>query len=215
MSQESPKNGFDPVSAVMAVATTAIIMIVAWRAFGPTPLPPPPSVGMHIPALRLRDPTTREPQFWMAARGRVTWLSFLTLKHPNGPTDLIELNRIWRKFRTRESFSSLAILCDDGPVPDVPQMPLASATDATRREFLRPETDAAMLHYLIDEEGKIVAIARGTGAALDRLIMLAEERLKFLEPVDRSKFAFRPWSNEPSRGLLVGRRLMASEPYES
>ena len=145
---------------------------------------------MSIPPLKLRDPSTNEPQFWTAARGHVTWLSFLTLKHPRGSSDLIELNRIWRELQSRSAFSGLAIVCDDGPIPALIDMPLANATDATRQAFLRPETDLAMLHYLIDEEGKIIAIARGSGAALDRLLLLARDRLKFLEPVDQSKFAF-------------------------
>lgn len=173
----------------MACVTTVVLCAVAWHAFGPTPPPPPPSVGMSAPALRLRDRSTNEPQFWMAPRGRITWLSFVRLNHKQGAADLATLDRCWRKFQARESFSALAIVCDDGAIPEALELPIALASEVTRQTFMRSGQEVQMLHYLIDQEGKIVAIARGTGATLDRLITLTEERLKFLEPVDRTRFA--------------------------
>ena len=188
MSKPAPR-GFDPVSAVMAIATTLVLCAIAWKAFAPTPHPPPPTVGMNAPPLRLRDPFTKEPQFWVAPRGRITWLSFVSLNHPQGIADLTALQKTWRKLDARSAFSALAIVCDDVTVPETLSLPIALATETTRRTFLSTQRELQMLHYLVDEEGKIVVVARGSGATLDRLIALAVERLKTIAPIDRSRFA--------------------------
>lgn len=180
----------------MALVTTVALAWGAWLRFGPPPPAEPPGIGGTPPPLGLLDANTEEPLVLLGLKGRVVWLTFWTA---GSPADLGTLDRVWARFRLRNRFTMVAAAVDSaapGRVRAVVDharsgLPVYLATPQTCRAFgaLPPNLP---LHVLIDETGRVGAVAQGSSRELlDRLQGQAERWLDELEPIGKTRFAMR------------------------
>jgi hypothetical protein len=185
----------------MAVVTGLALAWAAWLRFGPGPTPEPPTVGGAPPSsvLRLLDPNTSEPlrlPLTGPAR-RVVWVSFWSAAAPGSRADLTGLQAAWSRLKARPRFVMAAAAIEADRPAAVREA--AAAAGATLPVYLAPpETRRAFgagpenlpLHLLIDETGRVGAVARGGDSpTLTRLADQAERWLDELEPLGRARFA--------------------------
>ena len=187
---------FDPVSAAMALIASIAIVWAAWLRFGPPPTPEPLSPGVKLPALRLIDPETNEPVLLIGLRDKVVWVTFWSSIASEADSDLIDLQRVWNRFKNREKFAMAAVAVDEAKVgllralvaKSKVSLPVYLAAPETRKRF---GADAVKLplHMLVDETGRIAAVAQGReGATLARLAEQARQRLDKIDPIGNSRF---------------------------
>lgn len=185
----------DWTSAVMALVALLALAWAGWLRFGPQPISEPPPVGSLAPPLSVTDPETHESVVLVARPGRILWVSFWSPTGRTGPTEAAELDRIWRRFRSRPPFAMVAASLDPGPTDrwrtalaeTSPDLPVFLTSDASRRAY---GVANSPLHVLIDDEGRIVAMARGGGENLEALARQAERLLDEIDPPGR-RFAGR------------------------
>ena len=182
-----PRRRVDWPAAAMALVTTAALGWAAWLRFGPPPPPEPPAPGAWPPPLRLLDPADGEPVVLMG-RGKVVWVTFWSAASGSAAADLGRLDRAWAGLRGRRRFLPIAAAVDaEGPgrmagvrAAAHAGRPVYLATPETRRAF---GVAAPPLHLLIEESGRVAAVARGwEPATLDRLARQAGVALDVLEP---------------------------------
>jgi hypothetical protein len=172
----------------MACVTIIALGTALWLRFGPAPRPEPPGVGKVMPALRLLDPETGKAVVLPGLRGKIVWVTFLSLTVSSGRADLDDLERIWKRFRSHERFAMAAVAVDSDR-PDLLRTALHDSGVTLPAYLAAPGTSRAVgaegralpLHILIDETGHIIAILKGK-ASLDALADQVEERLEELEP---------------------------------
>jgi hypothetical protein len=178
----------------MAMVTSVALVWAAWLRFGPEGPAEPPAIGSQSPPLRLLDPETTEPLVLLGLRGRVVWVTFWTT---GSPSDVAGLDRVWRRLRGRRQFSMVAAAVDNPPPGRVraavgqPKsgLPVYLATPETCRAFGAASRNLP-LHLLIDERGRVGALARGSGnEILSRLSAQAERWLDAMEPLGDTHFA--------------------------
>lgn len=184
----NPKSGFDRASAAMALATALVLAVVIGVQCRPEPIGDPPGAGATAPPLGLIDARTNQPTLVFARPERVLWVAFWS---PRTPGATQELERIWRRFRARKPFMLVVVALDAGDAArlekslgdSAPELPIYVATAATRRDFGVAEPP---LHFLIDEDGRVVATARGDGENLEGMATAAEGLLDAIDqPRDR------------------------------
>ncbi|HEX8202362.1 MAG TPA: hypothetical protein VF590_17930 [Isosphaeraceae bacterium] len=195
MTGPSGRRRLDALAAAMAVVTLGALAAAAWLRFGPAPAASTPAVGAVAPPLRLLDPDSGEPVVLLGLRGRVVWVTFWAARSPSGPAVLKALDGIWGRSRARSRFTMVAAAVDaDDPAPvraavseagvDVP---VFLASPETRRAFGAGD---GVLHVVIDEVGRVTAIASGMAEeTLSRLSDLVGRRLDDLEPFGGRRFA--------------------------
>lgn len=187
---------FDPVSAMMALIASIAIVWAGWLRFGPPPTPEPLSPGAKLPALRLIDPETNESVLLLGLRNKVVWVTFWSSTASEANSDLIDLERIWSRFKDREKFAMAAVAVDEAKAGRLlalvakskVSLPVYLAAPETRQRF---GADAAKLplHLLVDETGRVAAVAQGReGATLARLAEQARQRLDKIDPIGNSRF---------------------------
>jgi len=202
-----PRSQIDWVSAAMALVTSVAIVWAFWLRFAPgnAPRVEPPAVGSSPPALRLLDRETSRPisPGLIGPRGRVVWLTFWSAATASGRADLPGLESVWARLKARPRFVMAAAAVESDRPEAVRSalagvkatLPVYLAPPETRRAFGAEAVANLPLHLLIDESGKVGAIAHGGGdATLSRLADQAERWLDELEPLGRTRFARR----EPS-----------------
>jgi len=189
---------FDPVSALMAVVAAIAILWAGWLRFGPPPLPEPLAPGAKLPPLKLIDPETNEPILLLGLRDKVVWVTFWSANAPQALSDLADLQRIWTRFSPRSKFAMVAVAVDleePGPLLEMlantkASLPAYLAEKQTRNRF---GTDAVRLpmHLLIDETGKVSAVAQGRdGATFARLTEQTKQRLDAIDPIGQPRFVW-------------------------
>jgi hypothetical protein len=190
----SPRK-FDWPSAVMALVAAVALAWAAWLRFGPGPPPAPPSIGTTAPPLRLLDLQQAQPIVLAGLRGRVAWVVFWSASTPSAQHDLRALEAAWQRLKSWRQFALVAAATEANDPAHVREA-LTQAAATLPVYLASPETARAFgaggqaLHVLLDEDGRIVAIARGCDAAtIDRLIRQAEMRLELIEPKPRGRFA--------------------------
>lgn len=188
----------------MAVLTSVALAWTAWLRFSPVPTEPP-AVGSPMPALRLRDIGTTRPLVLLGLRGKVVWITFWSAADVNAPATLHDLDRVWRRLRSRSKFALIAaaVEADQGEAVRAAvgsagtSLPVYLAAPATRDAF---GADGARLplNILVDDEGRIAAVAQGrTPQTLDRLVEQAESFLEEIEPLGKTRYAARPTPRAP------------------
>jgi len=214
-----PRRQIDWPAAALAVVTTAARGWAAWQRFGPPPPPEPPVPGAWPPPLRLLDPADGEPVLLMG-RGKVVWVTFWSAASGSAAAELARLDRAWAGLRGRRRFLAVAAAVDadrPGRLAGVRAAaragrPVYLATPGTRRAF---GVAGAPLHLLIDESGRVAAVARGWGeATLDRLARQAGAALEGSEPAGDARLAGPIPPDRPSRirGFLVQSRRGGPAP---
>ena len=194
----SPRK-FDPISAMMACVATIAILWAAWSRFGPAAAPEPPKLGARLPALKLIDPETNEPVLLLGLRDKVVWVTFWSAAAPEARSDLIDLERVWKRFKPREKFAMVAVAIDAesaGPVLAIVgaskvSLPVYLAAPETRKRF-GADVVKLPLHLLVEETGKIAAVAQGRdGSTFARLAEQARQRLDRIDPLGNTRFVLR------------------------
>lgn len=192
-----PPRRVDPVGALMVLVTVLALAGTAWLRFGPTPQAEPPKVGAVSPPLRLLDPVTAEPLVLIGLRGKVVLVSFWSAGTRPGRADLAELDKVWDRLKTHSRFAMAAVAVEADRPEQVKaarsealaSVPVYLAPPETIRSFGAVGADLPM-HVLIDDEGRVAAVARGRGRALlEGLIRQAGDLLDALGPLGNTRFA--------------------------
>ena len=169
--------GRDWRALLLGLATVAVLAYTAWLRFAPRPWADPPAPGTTAPPRILKMRGETAPRLLLDLRGHVAWIVF-------GPADADNIAAL-RRFEQSHPLFRLIVATPEG-APETPDTN-ASFSDATRRSFGARDLP---LHVLIDEEGRVLATARGDGReGWERLLAAARERLKQLEPVLPERFA--------------------------
>lgn len=188
---------FDSVSLVMAFVTVLIVGGAAWFRFAPCSSNEPPAVGSVLPPLRLLDLQSSKPVILLGLRGRIAWVVFWSPDLQTSPELLPQLEKVWRRLRSQGRFSLVAAAVDAAISPCAREamaeshatFPVYLASPETRGRFGIQDGDPP-LHLLIDERGKIEAMAKGADqATIDRLAAQARAWLDDLDPMRNTRFA--------------------------
>ncbi|MGC8643603.1 MAG: TlpA family protein disulfide reductase [Isosphaeraceae bacterium] len=194
------------MSVILAVLTVIFLGWTAWLRFGPPSASEPPSIGSALPPLKLLDLETGELRILLGLKGKVVWVVFWSADSPSCQTVLPRLERAWKRLRPHRSFT-LVTAAAESQEPDRVRTALAQsraslpaylATPETLRRFDAQHADPP-LHYLIDADGRVAALARGDGQdTIDRLTAEAREWLEHLGPLESTRFAsFRSFLQDP------------------
>jgi hypothetical protein len=192
-----PKRRIDGVTAIMVVVTAVALLGAAWLRTRRPPADEPPAVGAIVPPLRLLDLETSEPVVLVGLRGKVVWVIFWSADSKSARSDLAAIESAWIALKTRGRFAMVpAAVETDKPdrvravtAETATKLPVYLASAETRRRFGAGKANPP-LHVLIDAEGRIATIARGTSQqTIDRLINQAKKLLDELGPSDDTRFA--------------------------
>ena len=196
----------DRLSLGLAVLTLIFLGWTAWLRFGPPSAPEPPSIGSALPPVKLLDLETGEPRLLVGLKGKVVWVVFWSAGSPSCQTVLPRLERAWKRLRLHRGFM-FAAAATDFAEPDRVRAALAQSRTTLPAYLAAPETLRRLgarpadlpLHYLIDADGRVAAMARGDGQdTIDRLTAEAREWLEHLGPLESTRFAsFRSFRQEP------------------
>jgi hypothetical protein len=187
----------DRLSAAMGVVTAAALLAAAWQRFGPSSAPEPLAVGAEAPLLRLLDLETSDPLVLVGLQGKVVWVVFWSAAAPSGRSCLPELAAAWKGLKAHRRFSLVTAAVEAGDPGRVRatvaasgvDLPVYLASPQTRRRFGAERGDPP-LHVLIDDQGQVIAMARGAGrATIERIADLARRRLDELDPLGQTRFA--------------------------
>jgi hypothetical protein len=190
---------FDWASTVMAAVTIVALLAVLWFRFGAVSKVKPLSVGDKAPLLRLFDLESREPLLVLGLKGKVVWIVFWRADASDAPQALAAIARASSTIRAHRRFSMFAAAVGAGKPDHVREVMVQSGVslpvylagaDSVARFGAEPADPP--LHVLLDEDGQVMAMARGTGqSTLDRLADQARRRLDELDPHGTTRFAFR------------------------
>lgn len=209
-SQPAPEHRADPkhvdwVAAALALVTSLSLVSAVWLRYGPgadrVRESEHPGLGSMPPALVVNDAESGEIRVVPLGgqSGRVVWVTFWSASLPTASADLAALEPAWARLRSRSRFTmTVAAVESDRPelvraARDAARtsLPIVVARPATRHAF-GAEGSNLPLHVLIDENGRVAAVAHGRAdSSLSRLADQAEHRLDDLEPLGRTRFAWR------------------------
>jgi hypothetical protein len=193
----APPRGLDWISAVMAWAIVLLLGWAAWLWFGPKPLPEPLQVGSVLPPLRLIDLESSQPLVLLNFKGKIVWVVFWSAASPAARSSLQRLDMVWKQFRSHRRFALVAAAVDADRPEQVRaalaavqgSLPVYLAGPETKRRFGVDRVDPP-LHFLVDVQGRIAALARGAGReTIDRLADQAQRWLDELDPLGKTWFA--------------------------
>ncbi len=200
---ESPRRRFDLVTVLLAAATLVFVAGVIWLRLGARATPEPPTIGSTPPPLRLLNLETSEPLFLLGLKGKVVWLVFWSADSNSGKEVLPRLEDAWKTLRGNRRFTLVAAAVDSDHPQRVREalgsvnagLPAYLVTPETRLRFGVDNADPP-LHVLIDADGKVAALVRGSGrGTIHRLAAQVRGWLDDLDPLGPTRFAFnRPYS---------------------
>jgi hypothetical protein len=197
----------DPMSTLMIVMTAAGLLGAAWLRFGPSPAPPPPTVGALAPPLQILDPDSSEPMVLAGLRGKVVWIVFWSANSTSGPASLRALDDVWSRLKSHRRFVLVAAAIETDQAERIREMtsdsqfklPIYIASPDTRRRYGAESADPP-LHVLIDAAGHVIAMARGAGRpTIDRIAGQAKRQLDELDPLGDTRFVSMPSRGVPGR----------------
>ena len=198
MSDQVSTRRFDPVSALLAAVTVVALGWAGWLRFGPeAALEPPGCRRSSAPhkAARYGDLRAAGPPRAPRPSGLALVLGGLAARRVS-PTSQ-HLNAFGPGSRTVAGSPCLPrasiLLLRLSQAPTKPRLPVYLATPETRRAF-GADARHLPLHVLIDETGRVGAVAQGMRPeTLARLKQQAEAWLDALEPLGTTRFAGRRW----------------------
>jgi hypothetical protein len=191
------KRRIDGITAIMLVVTVASLLGAAWLRTRRLPKNEPPAVGGLAPPLRLLDLATLEPVVLVGLRGKVVWVVFWSADSRSSGSSLAAIEAAWNTLKAHGRFAMVAAAvdaADPGRVRTATaesgvKLPVYLASTETSRRFGALQADPP-LNVLIDADGRIVAIARGTSpATIERVAGQARRLLDELGPLDETRFA--------------------------
>ncbi len=220
MNNETDRPRIDWINAVLAVATSAAIGWVVWNHLGHTPPRNPPKVGTSPPPLRLLDVQTSEPLLLVGLRGKIVWIMFWSATAPADRAVIEDLASVTKQLQGRSRFSVVVVAVDRDSADAVKaaskalkgSLPVYIASEETQRAY-GVTARQLPVHFLIDDDGQIGVIARGSDhATLARLADQAETWLDSLEPLGRTRFAS---LNDGLLNILFPHKLKSLAPSRS
>jgi hypothetical protein len=206
----TPSRRLDRISVILALLAGGMVVWTAWLRFGPAQEVGPPIVGSPMPPVRLLDLQTSEARILFGVKGKVVWVVFWSANSPSGQSVLPRLETVWKRLSLHRCFTLVAA-ATDAHEPHLVRATLAQAratlpvylaTPETLRDFAVKQADPP-LHFLIDGDGRIAAMAQGAGQeTIDRLLGQARDWLERLDPAGGTRFAaIPPRSVVTARGL--------------
>ncbi len=192
------KRRIDGITAVMVSVTALSLVGAAWlHVKQQQPDNQSLSVDSVAPPLRLLDLDTGEPIVLVGLRGKIVWVVFLSVGSPTGEKNLAAVAQAGNSFKVNPRFS-MVVAAVDGQEPGRVRaavaasgvtLPVYLASDETRRRFGLSSSDEP-LQVLINAEGRIASLARGTSPQTnERLASQARRLLDELPPHDDTRFA--------------------------
>ena len=187
----------DGITATMIVVTVALLLGAAWLWTRRLPENEPPAVGKLAQLLRLLDLETSEPVILVGLRGKVIWVVFWSADSPAGRSSLAAIEPAWSALKAEKRFAMVAAAVEaDHPdrvraavAESGVKLPVYLASPETRKRFGVLEADVP-LHVLIDAEGRIGTLARGSSPqTIERIAGQARRLLDELGPVEDTRFA--------------------------
>jgi peroxiredoxin len=187
----------DGITAIMVIVTVTSLLGAAWLRTRRLPEYRPPAAGALAPPLRLLDVETSEPIELVGLRGKVVWVVFWSADSTSGGSSLAALEPAWTALKAQGRFAMVAAAVESdnpGRVRAVSaasgvKLPVYLASAETCRRFGAVQADPP-LNLLIDADGRIVTIARGTSPqTIDRIIAQANRLLEELGPAENTRFA--------------------------
>jgi hypothetical protein len=191
------KRRLDGITAIMVVVTAASLLGAAWLRTRRSAAHQPASVGSLAPPLRLLDVERFEPIVLVGLRGKVIWVVFWSADSLTGTSSLSAIEPAWNSLKARGQFAMVAAAVEaDRPervratvAESGIKMPVYIASAETRQRFGAGEVDPP-LNVLIDPDGRIAAIARGTSPqTIDRIVKQIDKLLEELGPTEDTRFA--------------------------
>jgi hypothetical protein len=191
------KRRIDGITAVMVIVTITSLLGAVWLRTRRLPQNEPPAVGALAPPLRLLDLETSEPIVLVGLRGKVVWVVFWSAESTSWGSNAAAIERAWRTLEADGRFAMVAAAVefdDPGRVRAAAarsgvKLPVYLASAETRRRFGALQADPPM-NVLIDADGRIATIARGTSPqTIKRIAGQARRLLDELGPVDETRFA--------------------------
>jgi hypothetical protein len=147
--------------------------------------------------LRLLDVETSEPVVLLGLRGKVVWVVFWSSKSPSAGSSLRAIEPAWVSLKARGRFVMAAAAIDaDHPAhvraavaESGTKLPVYLASAEALRRFGAHDADPP-LNVLIDPDGHIAALARGTSPqTIERIAAQAGRLLDELGPIEETRFA--------------------------
>jgi hypothetical protein len=201
------KRRIDGITAVMVVVTVASLLGAVWLRTRRPPEQETAVVGSLAPPLRLLDLESSEPIVLVGLRGKVVWVVFWSADSEAVGSSLAAIGSAWGKLKAepRLAMATAAVEVGDrdrvraaAAVSGV-KLPVYLATAETRRRFGALQADPP-LNVLIDGDGHIATIARGTSPqTIERITAQARRMLDELGPVDETRFASAELSQNVTR----------------
>jgi peroxiredoxin len=191
------KRRIDGITVIMVLVTATSLLGAAWLRTRRPSESEPPAVGGLAPPLRLLDLATSEPIVLVGLRGKVVWVVFWSAESPSGGSSLAAIEAAWSTLKTRGRFTMVAAAVEvDKPArvraavaENGITLPVYLASTETRRRYGALHTDAP-LNVLIDADGRIATMARGTSPqTIQRIAAQATRLLDELGPEDDTRFA--------------------------
>jgi hypothetical protein len=197
----------DAVTAIMAMVTIASLAGAFWMKWMRGPDIAPATVGSIAPPLRLLDVRSSEPLVLAGVRGKVIWVVFWSTKEPKSAASFAELEPVWTSFKAESRFTMLAAAVESDSPAEVRRLvsdtrttvPVYLASTETCRRF-GAITGLPPLNVLIDADGRIATLARGTSPqTIERIRDQAQKLVDQLEPTMDTRFA----QGKPSSGTRL------------
>jgi len=187
----------DWVSAVMAVVTIAAMVGAGWM-YSRSSSVKSVAIGDATPLVQLIDLATSEPLVVLGLKGKVVWIVFWSAGATDAPKTLTALARVSSVLKPHPRFAMLTAAIEVDQPDKVRAVITATKVDlpvylATPESRLRFGADTAdpPLHVLINAEGQIIAIGRGSGqSTINRFAEQAVHLLDQLDPEDNTRFAY-------------------------
>ena len=151
-------------------------------------------------------------------RGKVVWVVFWSANSLSGGSGLVAIEHAWSTLKSQGRFTVMAVAVDaDNPdrvraavTANGVKLPVYLASAETRRQFGALQADPP-LNVLIDPDGRIATIARGTSPqTIDRIADQARRMLDQMGPVEDTRFAEQTRRTDTREVRNLGRRTGVS-----
>ncbi|WP_337176710.1 hypothetical protein [Paludisphaera sp.] len=201
--------GLDRFHLVLALSALALLAGAAWLRFGPgraasvmgEPMPPTRLSGLHDAG----------PRLLLGMEGRILWLVILPAEPDEAAPVLPELVSAWDLLKDDDRFGMAVAATDPLGVEHAGaalesyrgKLPLYLAGADVPRS-LGVEASGDPWHFLIDHQGRVAAVARGSGKeTIDRLTKMASDWLDALAPAVEARFRVVLAGPPPDGGRLA------------
>lgn len=186
--------GRDRFNLALAVVALALLAGAAWLRFGAGSAAS--VMGEPMPPTRLSGLHDAGPRLLLGMEGRILWLVLLPVEPAEAEPVLPELVAAWDQLKDDPRFGMAVAATDPLGVEHAGaaletyrgKLPLYLAGVDVPRS-LGVEASGEPWHFLVDPQGRVAAVARGSGKeTVDRLARMASGWLDGLAPAVEARF---------------------------